>query len=52
MSSADSTSFVAGSVWDAEPAKATVLALLHGAEDRAHVLVLGCSSVTGLESIG
>ena len=52
LSPADSTASVAGSVWDAEPAKVAVLALQHGAQDRAHVLVLGCGSVTGLESIG
>ena len=46
-SSADSTASVAGSVSGAEPAKAAVLALQHGAQDRAYVLVLGCSSVTG-----
>ena len=42
VSSADSTASVAGSAWDAEPAKTAVLALQHGAQDQAHVLVLVC----------
>ena len=42
VSSVDSTASVAGSAWDAEPAKTAVLALQHGAQDQAHVLVLGC----------
>ena len=33
VASADSTGSVASSVWDAEPAKAAVLALQHGAQD-------------------
>ena len=47
VSSTDSAASFAGSLWDAEPWKSGVLA-----HNRAHVLVLGCSSVTGLQSIG